>query len=87
MKLLKDYYVNTAINKGDYMKERNFAVAARTLRKQRNLTIDEVAERLKMTRNIVRNIECGRKKITDEIIKAYMDCFDFEDERALIKST
>ena len=69
------------------MDEIKFNNVAKTLRKNRSLSIAQLSDRIGISPSVIQNIESGRKVITEEIVEKYMDVFDFKEEQSLILST
>ena len=66
------------------MKEKKFNELSKTLRKNRNFTIEDTAKLLGFSEDYLNRIELGEIVITDEIIDKYMDLFDFKEEQVMI---
>ena len=60
---------------------------AKTLRKNRNLSIKQLAELLELTPGNIQNLENGKKIATDDIIDKYMEVFNHKEEQSVILSS
>jgi len=69
------------------MTNNKFDKIAKTLRKNRNLSIKQLAELLELTPGNIQNLENGKKIATDDIIDKYMEVFNQKEEQSFILSS
>ena len=69
------------------MTNNKFDKIAKTLRKNRDISIKQLAEFLELTPGNIQNIENGKKIVTDDIIDKYMEVFNQKEEQSFILSS